>query len=64
MPSFPVGLTFVTGLKRRTTKLTRNRDKNVAQFIGLAVPPPEEWKRTFNLGSESWNAVRRRLGRS
>jgi tetratricopeptide (TPR) repeat protein len=62
VPAFPVGLTFVTGLKRRTTKLAKNREENIGEFIGRAVPSPEDWKRVFNLGSENWTAIRRRLG--
>jgi hypothetical protein len=64
VPAFPVGLTFVTGLKRRTTRLTKNRDENIAEFAALEVPKPEDWRRVFNLGSDNWPAIRRRLGRT
>ena len=63
IPAFPAGLTIVTGLKRRTTKLVKNRDKFVSEFMQLEVPSPEEWKRVFNLGSDNWSAIRRRLSR-
>lgn len=64
VPAFPTGLTFVTGLKRRTTKLTKNRDENLAEYFGSDVPTPEEWKRIFNLASDNWTAIRRRLSKS
>ncbi len=63
VPAFPAGLTFVAGLKRRTTKLVKNRDRNVSEFLEREVPSPEEWKKVFNLGSDSWAAIRRRLSR-
>jgi hypothetical protein len=64
VPAFPAGLTFVTGLKRRTTRLAKNRDDRIAEFAALPVPEPDEWKQQFNLGSDNWSAIRRRLGRA
>lgn len=64
VPVFPVGLTFVTGLKKRNTRLVKNRDANIAAFADWEVPEPDEWKSAFNLGSENWAAIRQRLGRA
>ena len=63
IPAFPAGLTIISGLKKRSTKLVKSRDKFISQFIALDVPTPEDWKRVFNLGSDNWSAIRRRLAR-
>ena len=64
VPAYPVGLTFVTGLRRRSKQLEKNRDENIAAFAATPFPPPEDWKKAFNLGSENWSAIRRRLGKA
>jgi hypothetical protein len=64
VPVFPVGITIVAGLKKRNTRLARNRDANIAEFIDRELPEPDEWKSVFNLGSENWAAIRQRLARA
>jgi len=64
VPVYPAGLTFITGLRRRSKKLGKHRDDNIAAFTETPVPSPEDWKKVFNLGSENWSAIRRRLGRA